>query len=211
MWSKGLLVCFQIENFDKTQKLTIDPRLEWSTYYGGNAREECNNSKLDNSGHIYLCGSTASPNFIAYLGFQNNFISPVCAFIAKFSTDGIRKWSSYYGSYTSFRSVEVDKKKNVVAAGYIADGSLSNYSYNGHQNYYGGGTNDGLIVKFDSLGSRIWASYYGGSMTDILTDCEIDSNNAIVVCGHTNSLTDISHNGYQNRFYLYFQNLILLK
>lgn len=57
----------------------------------------------------------------------------------------------------------------------------------GFQPVYGGGTQDGIVVKMDNgLTSLLWASYIGGSQADAIYSLAL-SNNSIVIAGGTNS------------------------
>lgn len=51
-----------------------------------------------------------------------------------------------------------------------------------------GGT-DMLIMKWDSLGNLIWATSIWGSLQDLATSIKVNSNNELIVVGHTNSPT----------------------
>ena len=55
--------------------MIIDPKLEWSTYYGGSENDISKGSILDKSNNIYIYGESSSSSNIAYNGFQTNFIS----------------------------------------------------------------------------------------------------------------------------------------
>jgi hypothetical protein len=51
--------------------LTIDPGIEWSTYFGGNGYDY-GNAVSESGGKIYFGGSTASSTYISYNGFQSS-------------------------------------------------------------------------------------------------------------------------------------------
>ena len=51
---------------------------------------------------------------------------------------------------------------------------------------------NGIIVKFDPNGNRLWGTYYGGLNYNEITDVKIDSQNNIVLCGITHAETNIS-------------------
>jgi gliding motility-associated-like protein len=199
------IVCFHIKSYDPTHTLIIDPKLEWSTYFGGTDIEQCFGSVLDNTANIYTYGFTNSSSNIAYNGYQDTLINVNNAYLAKFNTKGQLIWSTYYGSQTFFRGACVDSKNNISLVGYVISSS-TNISFNGHQNSHNGGTNDGLLVKFNAQGQRLWASYYGGMAADNIWDCAIDSTNSIIIYGQTTSQSNIASNGHQNTFYLKMQS-----
>ena len=47
------------------------------------------------------------------------------------------------------------------------------------------GGDDAYIMKFNSSGVRQWATYYGGSGTDIATSMTTDASGKVYVCGIT--------------------------
>ena len=197
---KDSIIHFQIDKYDKTQILIIDPQLDWSTYYGGTNLDfgYCN---LDNIGNIYLYGTTSSNTNISYNGFQNNFTNGTHMFLAKFNPKGKRLWGTYYGAQSSSRAGAMYSDGSILIAGAATDSS-SNYTHLGFQNTYGGGSQDGFMVKFDSSGLRIWASFYGGSGADAILDIKIDSNNHIYLAGTTTSPNAIAQSAYQDTLYI---------
>jgi gliding motility-associated-like protein len=200
---KGSIISLEIKQYDRNQILIIDPKLEWSTYYGGSENDISQGSVLDKSNNIYLYGGTGSSSNIAYNGFQNNLISigfgTNSGMIVKFNQYGQRLWASYYGINCGFIDAAIDNKNNIFLVGGI-NNTTQNFSQNGHQNNYGG-AQDGLIVKLDSAGSRLWASYYGGNGNDGIRSCAIDDSNNIYFFGQSNSTQNIAQNGYQDTIF----------
>jgi gliding motility-associated-like protein len=198
------IVSFQIKNYNKAENLIIDPKLEWSTYYGGSGIENAYGTLIDSNGDSYLYGSTTSSTGIAYNGFQNNYnfnltIYKFNGLLVKFNSQGNRIWSTYYGTGLYFDCATIDFKQNLVLAGETRINNPS-IAFNGHQSAHAGQA-DGFIVKFDSSGSRLWATYYGGSGNENISDIEVDSGNAVIFCGSTNSNHNIAINGYRDSFY----------
>jgi uncharacterized protein (TIGR02145 family) len=57
---------------------------------------------------------------------------------------------------------------------------------------------DLFLVKFTQNGNRIWGTYYGGECIDdpgIFSNCAVDGNSHVYICGSTCSLTNISTAG----------------
>ncbi len=198
------VLSYELPTYNKDKMLVIDPKLDWSTYYGGSGEDNVNGSKMDSMNNIYLYGTTKSSSNIAFSGFQNNFISigfnTMNGMIIKFDKNGQRLWASYYGINYNIVDAAVDNKSNLIIVG-MTNNTTQNFSQNGHQNNYGGGSVDGLIVKLDSAGSRIWASYYGGSGADRILSCAIDDSNNIYFFGQSNSTQNIALNGHQDTIY----------
>lgn len=51
-----------------------------------------------------------------------------------------------------------------------------------------GGSTDGFIIKLDSKGQRVWATYYGGSAADGVYGIITDANNNVIITGNTSSV-----------------------
>ncbi|MFN5848360.1 MAG: SBBP repeat-containing protein, partial [Chitinophagales bacterium] len=179
----------------------------WCTYYGGNGSEIGMASAVDDNNNVYLLGSTSSRSDIAFNGFKN-YLSPFSrtAYLVKFDKDGHRKWATYFG-YRSMSGDAICIKNNFIfIAGYwkqindVSSAKDTNISYLGHQNMPGNsiGNFDGYIAKFDTIGNRLWATYYGGNNDDIIRSIASDSQENIYVTGVTNSLENISYLGFQN-------------
>ena len=123
--AKGLLG-FSVDAYDSTQPLTIDPFVNWATYYGGGGAELAYSCAVDASGNIYLAGYTSSTSAIASGGHQNTYGGGnYDAFLVKFDGNGTRLWSTYYGGSGEDvgRSCTVDAAGNVYLTGYTSSTS----------------------------------------------------------------------------------------
>lgn len=192
-------------------------QLKWATYYGGSAESgfyivtQATSVSTDRFGHIFLAGFTSADTGIATpstyqstLG-SNSFLQ---GFLVQFKSDGTREWGTYYGAsidtfiftrnYTRFYAVACDSEGNVYAAGQtdsLSSTDISMTTSGAQQLTYGGGSSDGLLVKFDSTGSRLWATYYGGNNSDNIFDVVCDDNNNVYIAGSTNSDSAIATSG----------------
>jgi gliding motility-associated-like protein len=172
----------------------------WATYYGGPGAEAQSQVTVDNLGNVYLCGDTDSPTGIAAGGFQNTFSGGCCdAFLVKFDGAGNRLWATYFGASggEAKASVATDLNGNVFLSGMT--NSPVGLAYNGFQNALSG-LDDKFLVKFNSAGSRIWSTYYGGPGDEFSSGRSIvaDPSGSIFLGGATTSMTGISSQGFQN-------------
>jgi hypothetical protein len=160
----------------------------WSTFYGGNDSEKANGGTCDASGNPYITGSTSSTvNIASTSAHQVVYLGNYDAFIVKFDPSGNRQWASYYGgSGTEFGiDVAADALKNVYMCGYTQTSSSTVIATpSAYQTAFGGGM-DALLVKFDSLGSRVWGTYYGGTGLEIGFSVCTDLNNNIYFFGNS--------------------------
>jgi uncharacterized protein (TIGR03437 family) len=118
--------------YDRSEPLTIDPVLSFSTFLGGDQSDEAASVALDREGNIYVAGVTASSNFpvspnayqSALLGGENcGLISPSpCPdiFVSKFSNDGSTLlYSTFLGGsgHNGLAGMALDAAGDVYLAG----------------------------------------------------------------------------------------------
>ncbi len=170
----------------------------WATYYGGSGTDEGISITVDLAGNVYLVGTTNSLTGISSEGFQNNIAGNKDAFLVKFDRNGNRLWATYYGgpSNDTGLALELDNIGNIYLGGRTS--SSAGIAYNGYQNNHGG-NQDAYLVKFDSSGTRIWATYFGNMGTeDGVYSLGIDPFNNIYIAGKANSITGIANGGFQD-------------
>jgi len=176
--------------------LVIDPTLEWGTYYGGVNAEGIALAK-GNSGTVYMAGYTTSPVDIATTGsYQTTYGGNNDAFLAKFDSNGVMLWATYYGgsSVDQAFGMAADSMGNVYIAGLTS--STSGIATAGvYQTNYGGGIGDAFLAKFSETGSLSWATYYGGSGTDLATGVCTDRSGYVYITGYTYSTDSIATPG----------------
>jgi hypothetical protein len=182
--------------YDGSKTLVIDPVSDriWGTYYGDASLEYCQGITRDALNNVYICGYTLSTSNVATNGtYQNVLSGSFDAYIAAFDQNGVRLWGTYFGG------PDVDVAHAIICDGtgavYIAGDtfSTSNVATVGsHQQTYGGGIDDAFLARFDMNGQLIWATYYGGTLHDIVQAVTLDINGDVIICGHTESLTNIS-------------------
>ncbi len=200
---KDRVLSFKTGSYEGT--LTIDPLLAWATYYGGDPVyfDECNSVKTDKSGNVYIAGFTSAPNNIATTGsFQTAVSGMGDAYLAKFSSAGARLWATYYGGTgqeglgNPGYSIVCDTLDNVYLAAASPSSITSIVTAGSHQTTYGGGSFDVFLVKFNGEGIRQWATYYGGTGSDMVSKFGLASDGEyIYMSGTTESATAIATPG----------------
>lgn len=200
----GNMLTFKADAYNGT--LVIDPVIDWATYFGGSEYDEIRDLKIGKDGFVYAVGATNSTTNIATVGaylvtFQggSNSIGSD-AFITKFDTDGNCIWSTYYGG----TNVDLGLSLAVDTAGYLYMGGRTNSqtgiaTAGSHQESKAGNVSgyDAFIAKFDTSGSVVWATYYGGNFNEGSTGLAVTSDrfDNIYIAGNTNSSTGISTPG----------------
>lgn len=172
----------------------------WGTYYGGIGNDVGYSTTTDQSGNVYLAGTTNSTTSIATGGHQNSITGSFsAAFLVKFNSSGVRLWGTYYGGNNTDAgySVCTDLLGNVYLAG-ITGSSPAIIASGGFQNTYMGG-GDAFLAKFNTTGIREWGTYYGGSGNETIdVNITSDASGNIYLSGETNSNSSIASNGHQN-------------
>jgi gliding motility-associated-like protein len=226
------LLKFNLTSYDSSKRLIIDPQLYWYTFYGGNNVDDCFSTDTDEDGNIFVTGGTTSDNFplldpggTAYFSDDYStlpFAVDINVFLLKFSASGNLLWATYYGGFgeESAYSIETDINGDVFVTGWTKSQdfpiqSTGAGSYN--QPTFGGGFMDAFILKFQNNGSRLWASYYGGSGQDQGYGLSTDLQGNLWITGKTDSpnfptqttgtFFQGTHAGESDAFILKFDNL----
>ncbi|MCC6691444.1 MAG: hypothetical protein IT235_07920, partial [Bacteroidia bacterium] len=166
----------------------------WATFYGGSRGDQGSGISCDNAGNVLITGTAGSSNFPTGASGPNMVWQPALAgtkadlFVAKFDPIGSRLWATFYGGTDVDQGwgVSCDNAGNVLIIGYTVSTNFpvgaagTNMVWQGG---YGGGYSDLFVMKFDPFGSRLWATYYGGTFEETagLNSITVDSKNNIYV------------------------------
>lgn len=198
------MVSFVLGKYNKNEALIIDP---WVTYIGGSDDDMPGAITKDHVGDIIICGSSRSGNYPTSTGaFQSSMAGVFDVVVTKFSPNGNRMWSTYYGGseYECPHAIITNSNNDIYFCGETESDNLPitagafQTKFGGKVGYYPRG--EAFIVKLNSMGNMGWASYYGGSNDDGAFGISVDANNNIVMIGSTAS-TDIyvSRGAYQQK------------
>ncbi|MEN9738221.1 MAG: hypothetical protein RLZZ318_254 [Bacteroidota bacterium] len=140
----------------------------------------------DVSGNVLLTGYFGSST-ISFAGSNLNNSGGTDVFLVKYDSNGNEIWANSIGGSggESSTSISRDFNGDFVLTGYFSSASLSIGSV--VLNNKGG--KDIFVVKYDSLGTVLWAKSAGGSADDIGNCAIIDKKGNIVLSGNYNSLT----------------------
>jgi hypothetical protein len=121
---EGGTVGFDIDRYDPSLGLTIDPVLEYSTYWGGSSSEVPGAIAVDSEGNSYIAGSTGSIDFPLVGPYQDEFRGGGATlgdvFVTKLDASGSSIiYSTYIGGWTTDigRSIAVDSLGQVFVTG----------------------------------------------------------------------------------------------
>jgi len=186
---RGDTLSFAVPEACPEEELLFDPGVVWSTYYGGSAVEEFTAVATDNAGNVYCAGWSISPDFPVRNALQNSLATTVAsdAVIVKFSPAGQPLWATYYGgdSIEVASGIACDGVGNVAVVGTTSSPNFP--TQNAFQSTLSG-TSDAFLLRLNSAGQRLWATYYGGSGEENASGVAVDRTSAaLVVCGATSS------------------------
>jgi len=198
-------ISFQIEDYDTTKTLIIDPVIGYSTFLGGTDNDFSNAITVDNEGNTYLVGNTASINFPVSNFQQQNNKGKNDLFITKIAPDGNRVIYSTYigGSDNDFgNAIAVDSMGNVYVSGYTfsSDFPVLNGFQPKNGNTVANSGGDAFILKLNAQGNAlVYSTYLGGMGDDLASSIAIDSQNNAYITGFTNSANFPVANAVQSK------------
>ena len=173
----------------------------WGTYYGGQNYCDISDIKIDFQDNVIVTGTTQDPTNISTVGSYKPILGGYQdAYLAKFSSSGLRLWATYFGGeYQDLGfALDVDNNDNIYMIGQTnsTTGIAINSKFQTNLNLDPNFSNsiDGFLTKFGSAGNLIWSTYVGGDTRDILNDIVI-KNNFLVIGGTTYSFNNISTPG----------------
>ncbi|MCX7955458.1 MAG: gliding motility-associated C-terminal domain-containing protein [Bacteroidales bacterium] len=182
--SEDSIITFKVDNYDLNDTLIIDPFIIWCTYFGGSSFDAAY-SAFSTNDFLFLSGTTLSANFpVYYTGgsefFQGTNNGDYDVFIAKFTSNGVPVWITYYGGSRYDDKGRIWANDNFIYVGgqtrslnlpLLNPGGISyfdNTSGDVDTNVYV--SNKGFIAKFSADGTLMWATFLKGDTgeTEIL-------------------------------------------
>ncbi len=209
------LVKFNLGEYDRSRKLTIDPtvlinNLSYSTLLGSFGTDVANDVAVDTNGCTYVVGRTTSTTFPTTSGtFDTTANGNEDVFVTKLNSSGTGiVFSTYLGGpfYDEAYGVEVDSAFNVYLTGtassvFPTTGGVYDTTFNGGS--------DVFVSKLNASGSSLtYSTYVGASNTDQGNDIAIDTaGNAYVAVRTSDTVVDFpttvgafdeTHNGFDD-------------
>ncbi|MFM1769082.1 MAG: hypothetical protein RJA22_1611 [Verrucomicrobiota bacterium] len=182
---------------------TNGTNLIFSTYFGGGFNESAYGVAVDTgTNNIYVTGETASPStgnqgqrFPVLNAFQPDHGGFTDAFVAKFNaTAATVTYASYLGGGDDDigRAIAADASGAAYVCGEVLScdfGCLQNFPVTAAlQAAYGGSLSDGFVAKINAAGTaKTWATYLGGTNTDMAFGIAVDAAANVYVAGATSS------------------------
>jgi len=152
--------------------------LVW-TYLGGTFSDNTPALALDGAGNVWLTGTTGGTTFPITPGaLQPVHAGSADAFVSKFDSNASSlMYSTFYGGSGTDnpRSIAVDGSGSIVhITGNTNSTSLPGITASSLQPVYGGGVQDGFVVKLDIPSAQIlYATYLEGVTGTNLQECKL--------------------------------------
>ena len=180
---------FEVASYDQAHPLVIDPVMVYSTYLGGSASDWGNAIAVDQTGQIYVTGSTSSANFPHPNAYQPSRNGLGDAFVTKINAAGTALiYSTYLGGSGDF---DVGNGIAVAAGEAYVVGTTDSPDFpklDPVQPSYGGGFNDAFVAKLTANGSAlIFSTCLGGSGIDYGNAIALNDEGTAFVTGGTDS------------------------
>lgn len=168
---------------------------EWATYFGGENTFALD-SATDSQGNVYLVGYMVGDpqyleTFITSNAYQQNYGGGERdGFVAKFSSEGLLIWSTFFGGTENDAITAITiSQDRIFVGGASSSGNMA--TVNAHQ-FALHGSEDCFLSEFDTAGQRLWLTYYGGNLTDYVSGIQSDGNGSIYIYGQTGSADGIA-------------------
>ncbi|MEE9553720.1 MAG: SBBP repeat-containing protein, partial [candidate division Zixibacteria bacterium] len=155
---------FEVDDYNPSLTLVIDPELVYSTYLGGGGGSDLGYGiAVDASGNAYVTGYTQSSDFPTENPYNGSLGGSNDAFVTKLSPAGNSLVYSTYlggGSGQFGYGIAVDASGNAYVTGYTQSSDFPTENpYDGSFNGY----NDAFVTKLSPAGnSLVYSTYLGG-------------------------------------------------
>lgn len=203
---QGDEIQFRLGAYDKSRTLVIDPMIDTASYIGGRGYDTANAVVLDAQGNAYVTGQTNTPAIATPGAAQETLVRATDAFVAKIAPGGQTQWITYFGGSGSDATgggvdigsgIALDSAGNIYVGGDTTSTNLP-VSTGAFQRNFGGGTDDGFVLKLSPGGDRIiYATYIGGGADDFGNGIAVDAGGNAYLTGWTRSTDFPARNGFQ--------------
>lgn len=162
---------FRLGEYRRDLPLTIDPILQFATYWGGSKEESSTRMLLAGDGAILLGGNTRSEDFPAALPDEYGLNRPPillrpAAYVTRFTSGGTTvDWSLFLGFNQQLVDFKQDSLGNVYVLGSTTSARVAGTESAFRKRLPLAGT-DWFVTKLDARTGRIKASTYLGVTTN---------------------------------------------
>ena len=188
-------VGFELGAYDRSESLTIDPTLVYSTYLGGSNSDTITAIAVDGSGNAYLTGYTSSTDFPVTPGAYQTTDKDAAssAFVTKLNSSGSALiYSTFLGGTRgpsggdSAQSIAVDLAGDAYVTGYTYSSNFPTTTgvYQTTNNAAAASGSNSFVTKLNPTGTGLlYSTYLGGNVGDDATSIAIDTAGDAYVAG----------------------------
>jgi hypothetical protein len=198
---------------EPTQTLVIDPSIRWATYFGTSSYVAGYAVAGDRHGNSFLGGTTNQAIATIFNAYQYYYGGNASGnggnsdgYITKFDDTCARIWTTFYGGESTDIVMGLGCDSNdylyVMGQTYSMDSTVISsvgcyQRQNGGSPFNGQNPADVFLAKFNTSfsGTRVWATYYGGSNADMPNAFAVASDGTMVIGGLTGSTNNLASNG----------------
>jgi hypothetical protein len=159
-------VGFQIDAYDNTRTLVIDPQISMASYLGGSGDDYANGIATDVANSIYLTGNTYSTNFPTRNGVYSSNAGGSDIFVTKLTPNGATLvYSTYLGgsSDDAGNGIAVDLAGNAYIAATTTSTNVPTAGGPVQSAPHGAGASASYIAQLNPTGDvLLYGSYLGG-------------------------------------------------
>jgi len=190
---------FEVEGYNPSLSLVIDPELVYSTYLGGGSDDWGHGGiAVDGSGSAYVSGHTGSSDFPMVEPYDGSFNGVRDVFVTKLSPAGNSlTYSTYLGGNDDERGhgIAADGSGSAYVTGYTTSSDFPTVDpYDGSHN----GGWDVFVTKLSPAGNSLtYSTYLGGGSNDECYGIAVDGSGSAHVTGYTISSDFPTQNPYQ--------------
>ncbi|MFN0151670.1 MAG: SBBP repeat-containing protein [bacterium] len=202
---------FDVPSYDRTLPLVIDPRLSWSTFFGGAGIDVAQVIASDANAHVVVAGYTNSIAYPTTVGaYDRTANGNNDCVVTKFDASGGLRFSTFIGGSGNDygQAVMVDGAGNTLVAGYTTSTNFPT-TVGAYDRTYGGGEFDAVLLKLSPDGSALtYSTLFGSTGFDVAYGVAVSSAGNPVIVGFTSSSNlpttpnafDATFNGYFDGF-----------
>ena len=166
--------------------------VQWAKSTGGNSYDDARSIIIDKADNVYITGGFFSPSLFCTTDTLINTDSSTASpdiFLIKYTPNGTEVWAKSFGGslYDYGNSISADTTGNLVIIGTFYSPTIVFGITTLINNDNTGGTDDVLIVKFDSSGNVLWAKSGGGNNLDEAQSIATDLSGNVFITGEFNS------------------------
>ena len=152
---------------------------DWVATYGGSSNDIYTDNTMTSDGGVVSVGATFSQEF------KGNNKGSIAAIITKHNAKGKLVWKNAFSgdNNVAFENVTVLNDGSVIVVGYT---SATNFVSDAE--YKCKGTIEGIIIKFNAKGEKLWTKVIGGSGDDFVYSVASTPDGGFVIGGKSTSV-----------------------